>query len=69
MPLQHYVVREKRIRNKLADFTLIHNRQLEKVRMRGGHGWGEGSQQHEVKASTKEKIAGKLEKKWRRRKE
>jgi hypothetical protein len=42
--LQHRAVQEKVIRNKLAVFTLIHDGWLEKVWMRGGHGWGEGSQ-------------------------
>jgi hypothetical protein len=43
-PLQYCAVREKVIHNKLVDFTLIHDGRLEKVRMRGGHGWEEGSQ-------------------------
>jgi hypothetical protein len=33
MPLQDYAVQEKMIRNKLADFILIHDGCLEKVRV------------------------------------
>jgi hypothetical protein len=68
-PLQHCAVPEKVIHDKLVDSILIHNGRLEKVRMLGGHSWGEGSQHHKVRASVKVGITGKLQKKWWRRKE
>jgi hypothetical protein len=58
--LQHHAVQEKVIRNKHADFIIICNGQLEKVRIQGGHGWGEGSQQHEVRASAKAEVTGNM---------
>jgi hypothetical protein len=58
MPLQNCAVWEKVIHNKLVDFTLIRDGRLKKVWMQGGHGWEEGSQQHEIGASTKEEITG-----------
>jgi hypothetical protein len=57
-PLQNCMVREKMIHSKLADFILIHDRHLEKVRVRGSHGWEEESQQHKNGTSVKGKITG-----------
>jgi hypothetical protein len=57
-PLLNCAVWEKMIHNKLADFILIRNGRLEKVRVREGHGWEEGSQQHEIGASVKGEIIG-----------
>jgi uncharacterized Fe-S cluster-containing MiaB family protein len=56
--LQNCAGQEKMIHDKLADFILIHDGRLEKVRVRGGHGWEEGSQQHEIGAIAKGKIIG-----------
>jgi hypothetical protein len=52
-PLQICAVWEKMIRSKLADFILIHDLCLENVRVQGGQGWEEGSQQHKIRASAR----------------
>jgi hypothetical protein len=56
-PLQDDAVWKKMIRNKLADFTFICNRWLEKIRVRGNHRGGERSHQHGIRASAKVEIA------------
>jgi hypothetical protein len=56
--LHNCVVWEKIIRIKLADFILIHDGRMEKVRVQGSHDWEEGSQQHEIGASMKGETTG-----------
>jgi hypothetical protein len=49
-PLQHDPIREKRIRNKFANFFFIHDGCLKEVRMRSCHGQSEGVRRRRMRA-------------------
>jgi hypothetical protein len=64
--LLHDTFREKVVRNKLANLTFIHNRQLEQMWVRGGHGWEEASLQARNQGERGNEDREEEEEKWRR---